>query len=304
VAGRQAFLIGQYGSFDNKKYIRDFRDGFFGIEACMFASEEHIEQLIHESKARGFQIGVHFPFRAGQSALRDALFLAKDAEVREEAYRLVQEELEFLRRVRPNYILFHYPKPVIMDDLTDWSKWRFASEMEYIQESEIALEELVERTEYLFQWLTARSKEFHFIPVLEFDAIHQYIYNSDFLIKLLTQYPEVKLCLDTGRLFLQEKVDPRFDAKKVIRTYAKYAYTVHLWNVRVTDTVEYGHYPALPELDPKDGWAPIEEYMSIMFQENPQVKIMFEHRSDLISDEQLEACYAWMDRLAKRTELL
>ena len=33
------FLIGMYGKFDDLKYKRDFRPGFWGVEACMFPDE-------------------------------------------------------------------------------------------------------------------------------------------------------------------------------------------------------------------------------------------------------------------------
>ena len=55
------------------------------------------------------------------------------------------------------------------------------------------------------------------------------------------------------------------------------------------------HYPALPELNPAEGWAPIEDYLRIIREENSEVKIMFEHRSDLITAEQLEHCYEWVN---------
>jgi len=34
--------------------------------------------------------------------------------------------------------------------------------------------------------------------------------------------------------------------------------------------------------------------------ENKNVKILFEHRSDLISEEQLDRCYTWVDSLLQR----
>ncbi|MEJ8548526.1 sugar phosphate isomerase/epimerase [Brevibacillus borstelensis] len=291
------FLIGQYGSFDDKKYERDFRDGFYGIEACLFSVPEDIDKLVGESKRRGFQIGIHFPLRAGFSRLRDALFLSPDVEVRTGAYAYIENELAHLSAsVKPAYVLFHYPKPVILDDRVNWEKWRFYDSAEYMYESEYSLEEAAAKSEELFQWLTEKSGQYGFVPVLEFDALNRYVYESDFLESLLVRYPAIKLCLDTGRLFFQEKLDPHFRAKEVIRKYAKYAATIHLWTLQVDEERELRHYhfPVLPELDPADGWAPIEDYLHIIAEENDRVRIMFEHRSDLIDDEQLERCYAWV----------
>jgi hypothetical protein len=297
------FMIGQYGTFDDNKYKRDFREGFFGIEACLFNSQEDTQNLVNESRKKGFIIGIHFPFRSGLSKIRDALFLSQDENIRGSAYELIQSELDYLTTIKPNYILFHYPKPVILDDRVNWSKWRFADKLEYVYESEITLEELAEKTESLFRWLTSKSEDYNFVPVLEFDALNRYIYETNFLEGLLSKYPKIKLCLDTGRLFVQEKLDPFFDAKKVIKKFARFAYTVHLWSVQVQETVENNHYPVLPELDPNKGWAPIEDYLKIIFEENHNVKIIFEHRSELISDEQLNQCYLWVESIVKNANI-
>lgn len=37
--------------------------------------------------------------------------------------------------------------------------------------------------------------------------------------------------------------------------------------------------------------------VKLIVKENPHVKVMFEHRSDMISDEQLARCYTWIDEL-------
>jgi len=291
------FMIGQYGGFDYNKYYKDFRDSFYGIEACLFSTPEDCVNLVKESKNRGFHIGIHYPFRSTPSTLRDVLFLSPDETIRENAFSLIQEELDHLTTVQPDYVLFHYPKPVILDDTVNWDNWRFADPSEYIFESNFSFEELVEKSEYLFKWLTEKSDQYKFIPILELDALNKYIYGTDFLEKLLVKYPTIKLCLDTGRLFLQERIDPNFDSIKTIRKFAKYAYSIHLWTFQMKDHIQNIRHPVLPELSPKDGWAPIEEYLKIISEENNKVKIMFEHRSELISEEQLEQCYLWVDSI-------
>ncbi|MED4750268.1 sugar phosphate isomerase/epimerase [Brevibacillus choshinensis] len=291
------FMIGLYGGFDEEKYKRDFRKGFYGIEACLFDKEEDISRLAFESERNNFQIGIHFPFRKGDSRLRDALFLSKEEWVRQDAYDYIQRELDGLMEIQPDYFLFHYPKPVILDDRVGWENWRFSDEREYVYESEYPLTEFVEKSEQLFEWLNSKGNEFLFTPVLEFDALNRYVYEGNFLESLLVRYPKIKLCLDTGRLHVQEKIDPFFDGRKVLKKFAKYAKNVHLWNMRITDAFEYNHHPALRDCNPDDGWAPIEDYLNIIKSENPDIKIMFEHRSDWITDEQLEACYQWVDSI-------
>ncbi|WP_048600782.1 DEAD/DEAH box helicase family protein [Rubeoparvulum massiliense] len=293
------FIIGQYGSFDDKKYKRDFKEGFFGIEACLFSHEHDIANLVKEAKQVGFQIGVHFPLRAGISKHRDAQFLSSDRTVRLQAYDLIQRELDFLATINPFYVLFHYPKPVILDERVDWSKWRFEDPSEYEYETSYSFTDFKETSEILFAWLSQKGREYNFTPILELDGLNKYIYNDHFFKHLLEKYSDIRLCLDTARLFLQDQLDPFFDSKLVIKKYARFADTIHLSNVQITDDnrIQKSRYPVLPNQNPIDGWAPIEEYLSIIIQENKNIKIMFEHRSDLVSDEELWECYNWVNQL-------
>lgn len=290
------FMIGQYGTFDYTKYHRDFFNGFYGIEACLFEHNDDAINLLKESVKDDFRIGIHFPLRAGISNIRDALFLSTDNVTRTQAFHIIQEELDYLITLKPSYILFHYPKPVILDDRVDWSSWRFTDRSEYDYESLYSYHEFKEKSDYLFEWLSCKGKEYNFTPVLEFDALNKYIYREDYLHRLLEKYNNIKLCLDTARLYIQDRIDPNFDSKSVIKQYAKYAEVVHLSNVQIDDTgtILKSRQPVLPSLKPHDGWAPIEEYLRMINQENHEVKIMFEHRSDYVTDDELRECYKWV----------
>jgi hypothetical protein len=290
-------MIGQHECFDDTKYARDFRKDFYGIEACMLKNESEIDKLMAVCVRDNLNLGIHFPLRGWIAKHRDPQFLSNDSEIRDYFYKVMEEEFLYLQKIKPKYILFHYPKPVILDDRVDWKIWRFGDKSEYIFESNYTFEELRESSEQLFGWLTKKAEEYNFTPVLELDALNRYIYETNILEELLKKYPKVKLCLDTGRLHYQDRIDENFDAKKIIKRFAKYAEVIHLWNVKVTEIVENNHYPTLPDLKVQEGWAPIEEYMKIISEENNHAKIMFEHMSQLINDEELQSCYDWIDGL-------
>jgi hypothetical protein len=295
------FMIGMYGKYDNKKFDRDFRKDFYGIEACLFENEKDIENLSNESKRKNFKFGIHFPLRAGISKLRDPQFLSLNTETKVDAYKHIEEELKYIKekQIKPEYILFHYPKPVILKENFDRRNWRFSDSSEYIYESEYPFDEFKKNSEYLFKWLSEKSLEYDFIPVLEFDALNKYVCKGNFLEELFEKYNRVKLCLDTGRLHLQCKIDPDFNDIEIIKRFSQYTEVIHLWNVKVVGNLEKSHFPALPDLKPEEGWASIEDYFKIIRKENKSVKIMFEHRSDLISHEELEECYSWIQSIVK-----
>lgn len=293
------FMIGMYGKYDNIKFNRDFRENFYGIEACLFEDEREIEKLINETERKGIKFGIHFPLRSGISNLRDPQFLSLDVETRENAYKYIERELNYIKKkgLNPEYILFHYPKPVILKNDFNMSNWRFADNSEYTYESDYPTNEFKKYSENLFSWLSEKSLEYNFIPVLEFDALNNYVCEDNFLENLLEKYKAIKICLDTGRLHLQSKIDLDFNEKEIIKRFAKYTQVVHLWNVKVSGNLENNHFPTLPSLKLEDGWAPIESYLKIITKENKDVKIMFEHRSDLISDKELDSCYSWISSI-------
>ncbi len=293
------FLIGQYGTFDEKKYRRDYKEGFYGIEACLLQDERDIARLAEESRMAGFRIGIHFPLRTGISPVRDALFLSADDAVRSHAYAIIEQELAFAAPLNPSYMLFHYPKPVILDDRVDWRNWRFYDRSEYVYESAYSSSDFKEKSDALLAWLSDKALQYRFTPVLEFDGLNRYVYEDDFLLRLLKKYPLVKVCLDTARLYLQDRLDPNFDARAILRQYAEFAELVHLSNAQIAsdNTVLQIRYPVLPRLDPQEGWAPIEDYLRIIHERNPDVRILFEHRSDFVSDEELMECYRWVEQL-------
>lgn len=293
------FMIGMPQGFDDVKFNRDFLEGFYGIETNCFKDEKEVDKIIKEAEKHNFRIGVHFPLISGRSETRDALFIHPDKDVRQAAYEYIEEDLRLIsdKRMKVEYVLFHYPKPVIIPRDFNMGVWRFPVKSEYIYEDEYSIEELKNNTKELFNWLYEKEIQYNFTPVLEFDALNKYICDDDFLEELLIKFYTIKLCLDTGRLHLQHRIDPSFDEIKIIKRFARYAKVVHLWNVRVNENLENSHYPALPNLKEEDGWAPIEKYLKLIREENSEVKIMFEHRSDLISRDELIECYNWIDKI-------
>ncbi|MGU3472614.1 hypothetical protein ACLBWT_15920 [Paenibacillus sp. D51F] len=196
--------------------------------------------------------------------------------------------------MKPAYILYHYPKPVILAAGVDWTKWKFSDSSEYIHEDDFSADELRRHSEIFFQRISGMGERHGFMPILELDALNRYLVEGGLLEELLQRYPSIRLCLDTGRLYRQDRIDPRFNSLKVVKKYAKYAALIHLWTFRFTDKIECYRMPVLPEQDAAEGWAPILDYLNIIREQNPDAAIMFEHRSDLVSDSDLLRCYEWV----------
>lgn len=292
------FLIGMHGGFDYKKFQRDYRTDFFGVEACMFSSEEDIKILLDEAKKHNFKFGIHFPLHKNLfEYCRDPLFLSRDEDICEESYKVFEEELSYCKSIGSEYILVHFPKPVIINNNLNWSSWRFANDMEWINESAYPYDEFKNSIENMFSRLSLLSDKYKIQIVLEHDALNKYIYEGDLLEELFNKYSNLKICLDTGRLHLLEIVDSDFDSGKFLSKMAPFTYIVHLWNTSVDNNLAGGHYPVLPSLKTSEGWGDISTYLSTIASINKEVKVLFEHRSDLITDEELDICYNWVSSI-------
>lgn len=286
-------MIGQFDRFDTKRQNRDFRNYFFGIEVNQMESLRELQLLKDNIRERNLNIGIHFPLLKNQWRSRDPQYLSKDNRTYEESIKYMENEFARAQELNPDYILLHYPKPVILDDNVDWTSWRFEDDTEYYYESTISYEYFKEKSEHFFKILSEYGKKYNFTPVLELDGLNKYIYETSLLENLLEEYPDIKLCLDFGRIHLQECIDKNFTAKKIISKFGKYTYLVHLWNVKVNNNVTNSHYPALKTLRVEDGWGDMESFFKALNRENNNYKVLFEHKSNLISDEELEECYQW-----------
>lgn len=294
------FLIGQFEKFDVHKQERDFREGFYGIEATQMESLEELQILKENIEKRNLQMGIHFPLLKNQWRARDPQYLSKDRVTYEESIKYMKEEFKRTQEFNPDYILLHYPKPVILDDKVDWSSWRFYDKTEYYYQSEIAYEFFEEKTKAFFRFLCEQGKRYGFTPVLELDGLNKFIYGTKLLEELLDEYPSIKLCLDFGRIHIQDCIDKNFNGTEIIKRFGKYTHLVHLWNAKVDSN---GHYPALPSLKVEEGWGEMARYFKALNSVNNNYKVLFEHKSNLISDEELEECYTWINELVNKGEV-
>lgn len=294
------FLIGQFEKFDVQKQERDFREGFFGIEATQMESLEELKILKENIEKRNLQMGIHFPLLKNQWRARDPQYLSKDHITYEESISYMVEEFKRSQEFNPEYILLHYPKPVILDDEVDWSSWRFYDKTEYYYESEISYEFFEERSRNFFKILCEQGKKYNFTPVLELDGLNKFIYETKLLEELLEKFPTIKLCLDFGRIHIQDCIDKNFNGREIIKRFGKYTHLVHLWNAKVDSN---GHYPALPSLKVEEGWGDMAIYFEALNSVNNSYKVLFEHKSNLISDEELEECYKWISELVNKGEV-
>ena len=201
--------------------------------------------------------------------------------------------MAYAKEINASYLLFHFPKPMIIDSNLNWEKVRF-QDYEYIDEKECSYEVFRQKCFELFRWLNEKQQKYDVDIILEIEMINKYLYRGELLKQLLNKYSGIKLCLDTARLHVLNSIDEEFDIKTFILEYAPYTGLLHISNIQVQEKLLNGHYPALECLKIQEGWGDIKNMLELISSKNKDLKILFEHRSDLISDTELQQCYEWI----------
>jgi len=179
------FLIGMYGKFDDLKYKRDFRPGFWGIEACMFPDEREVDKLVNISVKNGFNFGVHYPLVKKDTIYRDPFLLDLNTGEREKAWECFESEVLFVSCKGAAYILTHFPKPVLVNRSLDLNYWRFAGDREWMYADEYPSESLKENLGMMFKRLSDISERYDIQIFLENDAMSDVLTESGLLVELL-----------------------------------------------------------------------------------------------------------------------
>ncbi len=288
------YFIGMHCRFDDIKYKRDYTSRISGIEFCNFNDQKEIQRMLEIAKKDNFKIGVHFPLKKSSYKYRDPLLLSLDKDEVLEAFKAVENEIKYASEIGAEYLLLHFPKPMVIDERLNWEKCKVSHKDETIGEEEYEFEEFKNQCQYTFKKLSELSKKYKIQIVLEIEMLNRYLYQGKLLKDLLEEYSDLKLCLDSARIHVLSNIDYNFDYKTFIKEMAKYTYLLHISNIKVTDVIDNGHHPALMKLNTRDGWSNIGEFLNIISSENKDVKVLFEHRSDILTEDELNECYDWV----------
>ncbi len=291
---RPKYLIGIHGQFDQAKFERDWRPWFTGVEVSSLSSWAEVAKTVAFVKERGIEFGIHFPLVKGRYGELDPhpLISSFDLGVRSASLQAVRTALREAKDLGAQYLLIHFPKPAIIQSDLDWSDWRFVQKGEAITDEHLVPTEVERAANVSFAQLDKLSQEAGVRLVLEMDILHAWFYQG-LIRRLYESHSGLGLCLDTGRLHLQHATDPSFDIVAFVRLLSPWLTNLHLWTVCIGHNKKGGHHPLLPELSVEDGWGPMAELLEAAATAH-EAYVLFEHRSDLISADDLERCYQWI----------
>ena len=179
-------------------------------------------------------------------------------EERELSFRLVEESLRDSQDIGATYMVVHYPTPASPE------AHRISPEEQY----EIA-------------WSSARRLHelagAYGVPIhIEGFGPSPFL-TADFLRRVVSAYPNLRYCFDTGHMLLAAQRDG-LDYFGFLEDMAPYLGCVHVWNTRGMDDYRaYHHLPPHPGLRPDEGWVDMERVVETVCRVNPEVVFVLEY---------------------------
>jgi len=179
-----------------------------------------------------------------------------DKEKRNLSLRMVRETVEIASDFGTEYVIVHFPTPPADAEESCYVKLK-----EIVWDTALHLAELSQK---------------HNLPIhIEGFGPSPFL-NEDFLIEVITTFPGLRYCFDTGHMHVASKRDG-FDLWQFAGEMAPYIGSVHVWNSRdINDYLTYHHIAVHPSQRPEEGWADISGLLQLILIKNPSCPVIFE----------------------------
>ncbi|MFZ5816676.1 MAG: sugar phosphate isomerase/epimerase family protein [Bacillota bacterium] len=255
---------------------------------------------VSEAEFHDWIIGVHHPlYKEGGPAW--CRFLDRDPAVRQAALDLAFTSAQAAHHLGARYILFHFPWPALVTDRQAHRAdgWY----LEYPVEEAAAWSE-----EALYDWSRRCFERFAEIQakelikvVLEIDGPNPFFYEGEMFSRLFQEFPDLSLCIDTGRLGLLARTHGQ-DPVALARRWLPWARHLHLSTSMWDAEGRYSNHHPTDATHTAERWpqvTPAAEIARMVVAAQPRCTIVLEHNPKKATPEQLEAAHAFAASLVE-----
>lgn len=230
---------GRYEAFDYPA------EGLDGLRA--FLNEQKLPFSFHAPLVRPH----YFPYSGVTS-----FFINDDDERRKLTFELMEQSARDAKEWGAEYMVCHL---TWREDTREEAKaWRLAHQGA--------------------EWLSGLAESTE-VPIhIEFAGYAGAFYKPEHLVEVVSKYPNLGICIDTGHAFICSQLWGR-DYLDDIETMAPYAKSMHLWNTKGFEHWKsHGHVPLHPSQSPKEGWLDMVKTLEISFGHKKDLSLIHEYR--------------------------
>jgi sugar phosphate isomerase/epimerase len=193
------------------------------------------------------------------------------------------------------YILFHFPWPYLSMPGRRYEDdgWYFT----YAGSAGSAWTEaaMYEASRRVFDRLAEVQAKEAIKIVFEIDGPNPYFFDGDMYTRLFEEFPDLSLCVDTGRLILLGKTH-RQDPVALAKRWLPWTHHLHLHDAFWDENGQYHNHV------PVSGTGPAAEIARLVVAAQPRANVVVEHDPRKVSPEALEASHNWIVDLVRRRD--
>lgn len=259
---------------------------------------------VAEAEYYEWVIGVHHPtHREGGPAW--CRFLDPDRSVRTEALEIAWTAAQAAHRLGARYILFHFPWPALQMPGVDYAAlgWEFRDAEPVPWDAWPREAELYDWSRRCFDRLAELQERERIRVVLEIDGPNPYFFDDDLYSRLFEEFPELSLCIDTGRLGLLARTHGQ-DPVALAARWLPWARHLHLHTSLWDEQGRFRSHVPTSGRHTRNLWpavTPAADIARMVVEAHPRAVVVLEHDPGAVSPEELEACHEWAAALAGRS---
>lgn len=257
---------------------------------------------VAEAEFYEWVIGAHHPtHREGGPAW--CRFLDPDRAVRSEALEIAWSAARAVHRLGARYILFHFPWPALQMPGVDYAAlgWMFKDAEPLPPEAWPREADLYEWSRHCFDRLAELQERERIRVVLEIDGPNPYFFDGELYSRLFAEFPELSLCIDTGRLGLLARTHGQ-DPVSLAERWLPWTRYVHLHTARWDAEGRFRSRIPTNGSHTRDRWpgvTPSADIARLVVKAHPDAVIVLEHDPRAVPPDELEASHAWAAALVQ-----
>ncbi len=265
-----------------------------GAELGALTTFPDVWGAVAEAEFYEWIIGVHHPlYQDGGPAW--CRFLDPDPQVREQALDLAYTSAQAAHHIGARYILFHFPWPGFQLPGADHEAqgWSSTTELELLEAW--PEEKVYEASRRAFERFAQIQEQEKIKVVLEIDGPNPYFFDGDLYSRLFEEYPDLSLCLDTGRLGLLAKTHGK-DPLELTRRWLPWTRYMHLHTSLWEPGGRYRSHLPTNGSHTAERWprvTPAADMARMVVEAQPRCTIVLEHHPKAVSEAELEEAHRW-----------
>ncbi|HYF92857.1 MAG TPA: TIM barrel protein [Symbiobacteriaceae bacterium] len=255
---------------------------------------------VSEAEFHDWIIGVHHPLFL-EKGPPWCSFLDPDPAARQHALDVAATSAVAAHHLGARYILFHFPWPYLQVPGMDYRQlgWYF-TQPEAARLEDWPEAKLYDVSRRVFEHLAGVQAKEQIRVVFEIDGPNPYYFDGEMYTRLFEEFPDLSLCVDTGRLGLLARTHGQ-DPLALVRRWLPWTRHLHLHTSLVEGDKYVSHVPTdgSHTIDRWPAVTPAADIARMVVAAQPRCTVVLEHNPQAVPPDQLERCHAWASALVK-----